>query len=161
MRKILPDEVSNLIDMFNLFLKYYGTGLSCFFNETVPFPCTFDLAALIAAPYKSDDLGVRIDKSLSNPEAQSMVERTEPILNLLKKYGGIESFRKAFKEYQQYQPERASILRDLSLVGSTRFENLEQVADKHCMGARNLHNIKYAAMRQIATDIYINSVNKA
>jgi len=157
--KILPAEVNDLVDMFTLLLRYYVTGLSCFFNENVPFPCTYDLAALIAAPYKSDDLGVRINKSLSNPEAQSMIERTEPIHSLLNKYGGLETFRKAFKEYQQYQPERANILRDVSLVGGTHYENFEQLADKYHVSTRHLQRVKYFAMIQIATDIYTHSTN--
>jgi len=152
--KILPGEVNTIIDLFSLFLKYYVTGLSCFFNENVPFPCTYDLAALVAAPYKSDDLGVRINKSLSNPEAQSMIERTEPIHSLLNKYGGLETFRKAFKEYQQYQPERAHVLEDLSQVGGMRYNTMEYVADKHHTSVRNLWNIRKTAMIQIAMDIY-------
>lgn len=153
-RRFIPHGVNKIIDMLNLFLEYYVTGLSCFFCPSEPFPDTYDLAELAVAPYKSDDLGVRVDGGSGVMYAQSIVERAEPLQRLLTDYGGIDAFRRCFMLYQEQQPERASVLEDLSSVGCAQYDTVEQVAYKHHTSVRHLQRIRLIAITQIATEIH-------
>jgi len=150
----MPRDINQIATVLNLFLDYYMTGLACFFSPSIPLPSSEELAEIIAAPYKSDDLGVRIDGGSGVMFAQTLVECIEPVQYLILQYGGLSKWRETFMLYKEQQPERAHVLEDLSQVGGMRYNTMEYVADKHHTSVRNLWNIRKIAVVQIATEIY-------
>lgn len=152
--KVKPYGIQRLCDMFELFLDHYKTGLLCFFSDNVPFPDSEKLSELICAPYKTEQLGVRVQGGPDIPYAQMVTERIMPIEQLLKKYGGIERIRQSFSLYEATEPDRAQILKDLSRIGSLKFKNLEAIAEAHATTPAAIRRIKKHALMMIAEDLF-------
>ena len=152
--KVIPRGVVQLCNMFELFLDYYMTGLMCFFSKDEPFPDSEKLSELTGAPYKSEQLDVRVDGGPDIPYAQMFVERLTPIEQLLKRYGGIDRFRMIFALYEATEPTNARTLKDLSKVGGLEYRSLEMLAEAHNTTTATIRRRKKHALVQLAVEIH-------
>ena len=152
MKKILSRGEKKLLEIFELFSKYYSLGILPFIAEA-EMPDDAEICDMLAARRAANGATqtepVRVQGGENIPAAELTVEQADSVNAVIRKAGGIENIRSAFKRYKREHPDKYDIVMDFVLKDLQEIDNAEEIAERNGYSSRWIGKKKIEAWKAV------------
>ncbi|MDO4953346.1 MAG: hypothetical protein Q4E34_05935 [Synergistaceae bacterium] len=152
MKKVMSGGEKKLLEIFELFSKYYSLGILPFIAEA-EMPDDAAICEMLAARraakgiYPAEYIYVQGGQNI--PAAELMTEQADSVNAVIRKAGGAENIRKAFKRYEREHPDKYNIVKDFLLKDLKELDNLEEIAERNGYSSRWIGKKKIEAWKDV------------